>query len=237
MITDKMIEDKIERKSRLSGTCLLWMGSVNKSGRPQLTFDHRQKEEGKMITIFPHEWLYEKKFGELEVRYLDNICGELRCINPEHQAPRDLERRLLSNLNIDANGCWNWQGNFSPNGYGMLGINGKTHSAHRTSYEFHSGQTIPKGMMVCHRCNNKRCINPDHLYIGTHNDNMRDVAMTDVHKGENNAKAILTQSQVLEIKTHIRERRIVYRKIAEMYGVSRQAIKDIASGRTWGWLA
>jgi len=214
----------------------VWMGCINKSGRPQMTFDQRKIENGKMVTVFPHEWLYTQKYGEFQERYLDNVCGNLRCVNPEHQAPRTLERRLLGNLYIDENSCWNWKGTFAPNGYGTITVNGKTVMVHRLSYEFHSGEKIPTGLMVCHRCNNRGCINPSHLYIGTHNDNMRDMADSDVMKGEDNPKSILTQEQVLEIKTLIRERKVVYRKIAETYGVSRQAIKDIASGRTWGWL-
>lgn len=236
MITATQVQEKIDKKIYISGDCWIWMGSLNKIGRPQLTFDHRKKEGGKMVTIFPHEWLYEGRFGELEVRYLDNTCGELRCVNPDHQSPRTFERRLLSNLYKDGNGCWNWKGTFSPNGYGTITLDGKTKMVHRVSYEFHSGERIPDGLMVCHRCDNRGCINPEHLYLGTHNDNMRDMANSDVMKGEANPKSILTQSQVIEIKQMIKGRKVVYRKIAETYGVSRQAIKDIASGRTWGWL-
>lgn len=236
MIPEAKIQAKIDKKIFTSGECWVWMGSVNKAGRPQMQFDHRNKEEGKAITVFPHEWLYEREFGKLEVRYLDSACGNLRCVNPSHQSPRTFERRLLGNLHIDENECWNWRGTFFPTGYGSITVDGKTKAVHRVSYEHHSGEKIPTGMMACHKCNNKACINPAHIYIGTHGDNMRDVSMTDVHKGENNPKSILTQSQVLEIKSLIRERMTVYNAIAKRYGVSRQAIKDIASGRTWGWL-
>jgi len=236
MVTDQQVQDKINKKIFISGECWVWLGSINKVGRPQITFDHRQKEEGKMLTYFPHEWLYVNKYGDFDVRYLDSTCGNLRCVNPDHQAPRTLENMLFMKLAKDeVTGCWNWTGGLFDSGYGRVTKNGKNALAHRVSYAHFFG-SIPEGLQVCHKCNNKRCINPDHLYVGTHNDNMRDVTLTDVHKGENNAKALLTQSQVLEIKAHIRERKIVYRKIAEMYGVSRQAIKDIASGRTWGWL-
>lgn len=236
MITNEQVLDKINKKLFMSGDCWVWLGSVNKIGRPQITFDRRNKEEGKMLTFFPHEILYEQKYGELEVRYLDNTCGNLRCVNPDHQSPRTLERRLLSEIYIDDNQCWNWKGTFAPSGYGTITVEGKTKMVHRVSYEFHSGETIPTGMMVCHKCDNRGCINPSHLYIGTHNDNMRDMSDSDILKGEKNPKSILTQGQVMEIKQLIRERKVVYRKIAERYGVSRQAIKDIASGRTWGWL-
>lgn len=234
MITDQQVQEKIDKKIFISGDCWIWMGSLNKVGRPQVTFDHRAKEEGKMLTYFPHEWLYVNKYGDFDVRYLDNTCGNLRCVNPDHQTPRTLEVRM-SNYLVDENGCWMWQGKTKTGDYGTLSINHKTTMVHRLSYEMHKGE-IPEGLMVCHKCNVKLCINPDHLYVGTHNDNMRDMADSDVMKGEANPKSILTQSQVVEIKQMIKDRKVVYRKIAETYGVSRQAIKDIASGRTWSWL-
>lgn len=234
MITDQQIQDKIDKKVFVSGDCWIWIGSINKVGHPQVTFDHRQKEEGKMLTFFPHEFLYEQKFGQLEVRYLDSSCGNLRCINPDHQSPRTFEKRM-DNYLVQDNGCWLWNGTSKTNGYGTMPVNGKTKMVHRLAYEKAYGE-IPEGLMVCHKCNTRLCINPDHLYVGTHNDNMKDMANSDVMKGEANPQSILTQSQVLEIRQHIQERKIVYRELAKMYGVSRTAIKDIASGRTWGWL-
>lgn len=78
-------------------------------------------------------------------------------------------------------GCWNWLGGlFKETGYGKFnagkGENGKTITAyaHRVSYELHTGP-IPEGMQVLHRCDNPRCVRPDHLFLGTQLDNMRDM--------------------------------------------------------------
>ena len=138
--------------------------------------------------------------------------------------------RLLSRIEIQDNGCWIYTGGLNGRGYGNIWHNGRTRSAHVVSYEVHTGP-VPEGMQVCHTCDNKPCINPDHLFVGTAQDNIDDMII----KGRNNFKgrALLTQGQVSEIRRLLIETCRSQQNIADQFEVSRSTIAAIKSGRNW----
>lgn len=70
-------------------------------------------------------------------------------------------------------GCWFWVGSLDQDGYGLFKIGGVMHRAHRLSYRQYKG-VVPKKMLVCHNCDTPGCVNPDHLFLGTHQDNTND---------------------------------------------------------------
>lgn len=163
-------------------------------------------------------------------------------------APRGpLENRFWPH--VDKRGpddCWEWvNGSFyrhPTNGtdtYGCISFNGKRQGAHRASWYLHHGE-IPEGMQVLHTCDNTKCVNPKHLFLGTHQDNMNDKAAKGRSgprpiRGERHGRHKLTEGDVREI---IRERRArVPRKVvADKYGVCEGTIAHIDSGKIWRWI-
>src|SRR3990167_3704102 len=108
---------------------------------------------------------------------------------------------FLSRVKKEKTGCWIWLGTKSHK-YGAIVKNKKQIGAHRQAYIFFRGP-IPEGMYICHHCDNPACVNPDHLFLGTHTDNMRDCVRKKRHNkpiGEKHHKATLTEPLVKLIK-------------------------------------
>lgn len=134
---------------------------------------------------------------------------------------------------VDPNGCWLWQASKDANSYGTFLYEGVTQRAHRASWKMFRG-TIPDGLLVCHTCDTPSCVNPHHLFLGTHADNNRDCWSKDRRKGlsgSKNGRALLSKEDV----RHIRQRALneSKAKISRDYPVSRQQISDIVAGKKW----
>lgn len=145
--------------------------------------------------------------------------------------PRFVER-FVAKIHPRESGCWEWIGARHRKGYGkIVGAQG-TQYAHRVAWVLKHGP-IPDELMVLHRCDNPRCCNPAHLFLGTHADNMRDMVVKG--RGRLIAKwaARLTESEVLAIRVDARTQR----DIAAAYGVCQNAVGRIKRGETWKHLA
>jgi len=131
-------------------------------------------------------------------------------------------------------GCWYWTGNQrKKTGYGGFRFNGKMMLSHRVSWLLFKGEIGENH--VLHKCDNPSCVNPDHLFLGTHVDNMNDMKIKGravSFQGSLHANSILTESEVLDIKKllNFSHKQV---SIAKTYGVDKTTIQNISSGKTW----
>ncbi len=136
-------------------------------------------------------------------------------------------------IKTDNDSCWLWIGSLSEDGYGHIGNDGKVFLAHRMSYELEIGP-IPEGMCVCHHCDTPACVRPDHLFVGTHQDNMRDMKdKLRAHLGERSGSAKLTDEKVLEIRRRYAVGDISTRKLGKEFGISGGNVRSIVNRHTW----
>jgi hypothetical protein len=136
-----------------------------------------------------------------------------------------LKDRFLEKVK-KGDGCWEWIGSKNSKGYGTLRRAGGHWMAHRVSYELAHGCKLPPNRWVLHRCDNPICVNPDHLFLGTQSDNMRDMA----RKERGCSKLSHTQAYEILWRKASGERR---RALADEYGVSFAAVKDLVRRKTW----
>ena len=142
---------------------------------------------------------------------------------------KTLNDRFFEKVVIRESGCHEWIAGCSANGYGAFQKDGASHGAHRVAYEIAFGQ-IPDGLCVCHTCDNPRCCNPAHLFLGTDKDNATDRTAKgrDAH-GERNGVAKLTNERVLEIFRADGTQE----EIAAEYGVCQQQVCKIKRRVAW----
>ena len=143
--------------------------------------------------------------------------------------PRPIAERFAESYKLATSGCWLWiAGEHS--GYGRMFRNGRTELAHRISYDLYRGP-IPTGYLVCHTCDVPLCVNPDHLFLGTHKDNMGDRNRKNrTASGERNGNAKLTAEEVAAIRADSR----THREIARLYGIGLSTVSYVRTGRIWG---
>lgn len=133
-------------------------------------------------------------------------------------------------------GCWIWLLWINPQGYGAVALGNKTFKAHRVSYELATGVRPPEGLDVCHRCDVRCCVNPDHLFLGSRKDNMADCIskgrFSFTGRGEENPQSKLTPDEVAKIK-HALDRGVSMAALGREYNVTKQCICHIRDGLTW----
>jgi hypothetical protein len=145
-----------------------------------------------------------------------------------------LERFKIKMSKKTSTGCIEWLGNKNTHGYGCLSIKNKTESAHRISFELFVG-TVTENMCVLHKCDNRKCVNPDHLFLGTAKDNAVDRSMKGRNydqKGSRHPASKFTEEQIKLIR-NLHEKGKSQAEIARKFNATPGNIYNIISRKTW----
>lgn len=185
-------------------------------------------------------WNKDEVAKDLRSRHVVKMCRDgirrnsLRSLTPEERMERFMDR--VKKL---PNGCWQWLGAVtgSKSKYGMFLKDGKLIRAHRFSYEEFNHTKIPEGLIARHSCDNRLCVNPEHILVGTTQDNVNDKMSRGRHRygtlrGEASGKSVVKNKQILKLM-ELSKKGLIQIELSRLTGISISNVGAILQGRTW----
>lgn len=224
------------KKKKSWGFCSAHAERYRRHGDPLGLGHSAKRKSGRdfstTLTCLTCNELFHPWGGRLETsRYCSVKCSQPARILGTLNTTEDFDRLIAKT----ESGCWEWTGPLKWSGYGTFGFGGRLRLAHRFSYERTKGP-IPAGLFVCHTCDNRKCVNPDHLWIGTHADNMADkIAKDRGYKGPSlihSEKHPLSKLDTAAARAIRGDSRPAH-AIAAEYGVSKSLVWGIKKGTHW----
>jgi hypothetical protein len=170
--------------------------------------------------------------GRLRVGWsLDDAINTPKMV--PQKTPSAIASRFWAKVNKSGD-CWIWESHINYAGYGKFMLNRISQSAHRVAWELTNGP-IPEGLCICHKCDNPPCVNPEHLFLGTHADNAADRVAKGRGigcPGELNPKAKVSKKDVEDIRRRCAsgESR---QSVASLYGITAGQVRNITTGKAW----
>ena len=150
---------------------------------------------------------------------------------------KSIQYRLMNKRMVDPiTSCWNWTGSKNGWGYGIMRFSGKTRIVSRVSASEYLGFNLNSNLCVCHKCDNRKCFNPDHLFIGTNADNMRDKKIKGRSRGSKCSAAKLIETDIVTIKKFLKNG-MKNIEIANIFGINARTISAIKLRQSWKHIA
>lgn len=187
--------------------------------------------EGRAVVKVCPKCKTEFKSFHVNQRHCSAECGKLR--TPEERFWEKVDKN-------GPNGCWNWLAALSK-GYGVFRVNGKNVIATRYAWFLIKGESLPTELNLCHDCpggDNPRCVNPDHLFVGTDKDNVHDMMRKGKMRarGESSGQARVKNDQVIAIRLLYVRNFFGYYRLARLFKISQGEVARIVSGDAWSHL-
>ena len=160
--------------------------------------------------------------------------ADLNCVIPKGRGKgQTYVSRFWSFVEKQTSGCWFWVGGIGHGSYGRMMVKGQGYKVHRISYLLEHGE-LPVNLHVCHRCDAPLCVNPGHLFLGTHADNMQDMVVKGRGAmGEKHGQAKLTTEKVKKIRNRWETGGVTQQQLSGIFDVRQPTISRIVNNKTW----